>query len=140
MASEKLLEMLNKSRARELGVIIQYMRQHYVADGLESPAIMEMFKEIAVEEMKHAERFGERINYLGGVPTTKPDDILKSDDLKAMIADDLKSENEAIQLYREAIKLCIKEDDPVTRLMYEQILAEEEDHADKFETLLGIKK
>jgi len=139
MANDKIIEVLNRARARELGVIIQYMRQHYEGEGLSSPAILEIFKEIAITEMKHAEAFGERIVYLGGTPTTKPDPIRKSNELKAMIADDLQSENEAIEIYREAIVLCEKAGDPVTRLLFEKILTEEEEHKDSFQTLLGQK-
>jgi bacterioferritin len=139
MATNKIVEMLNQARARELGVIIQYMRQHYEGDGMQSPAILEIFKELAIEEMKHAESFGERIVYLGGTPTTKPDPIRKSDTLKGMIADDLKSEEEAIELYRKAVILCDKEGDPVTRLLFEEILTDEEAHKDTLQTLLGQK-
>jgi bacterioferritin (cytochrome b1) len=32
-----------------------------------------------------------------------------------------------------------KLEDSTTRLMFEQILAEEEDHADQFKTILGLK-
>jgi len=139
MAKKQIIEILNRSRERELTVTMQYMRQHYEAQGLESPPVIEVFKKIAIEEMKHAEKFAERIVYLGGIPSIKVGEIRKSDDLKGMIADDLKSENEAIALYREAIALCEKEGDPVTRLLFEEILANEEEHKDTFQTLLGQK-
>ncbi len=139
MAKEQIIEMLNRGRERELGATMQYMRQHYEAQGMESPEIIDIFKETAVEEMKHAESFAERIVYLGGVPSIKIGPIRKSKDLKAMAADDLEIENEAIALYREAIKLCEKEGDPVTRLLFEKILANEEEHKDTFQTLLGQK-
>jgi len=47
-----------------------------------------------------------------------------------MIQDDLAKENSAIKQYKEHIKLAIEEDDPTTRLMLEEILSDEEDHAD----------
>jgi bacterioferritin len=133
---EKLLDALNKSIARELQVSIQYMWQHVMAVGIGSVAVADIFQKIAVEEMKHAEKFAERLNYLGGVPTTKPDPIMVGGDLTKMLSDDLKAEEEAIELYKAYIKLASDLNDPVTRLMYEEILEAEEEHHDTFGKLL----
>ena len=48
----------------------------------------------------------------------------------------LKAEQEAVDMYREAIRLAIAANDPVTRLMYEEILAAEESHRKTFSDLL----
>jgi bacterioferritin len=138
--SNKIIDALNKDREDELSAIIQYMKHHYEGEGMESPAIVEIFKSTAKDEMKHAEKLGERINYLGGVPTKKPSQILEGGDIKKMVQDDLAKENGAIKQYKEHIKLAIEENDPATRLMLEEILSEEEGHADTWETTLGIKK
>jgi len=71
MASE-LLELLNKAIAREIGVSVQYMWHHVMAMGMKSPEVKDIFEDIAIEEMKHAEKIAERLFYLGGTPTTKP--------------------------------------------------------------------
>jgi bacterioferritin len=133
---EKLFDALNKSIARELQVSIQYMWQHVMAVGIGSAAVADIFKKIAIEEMKHAEKFAERLNYLGGVPTTQPDPIKVGGDLTKMLADDLKAEEEAIGLYKAYIKLASDMNDPATRLMYEEILEAEEEHHDTFGKLL----
>ncbi|MBI5875729.1 MAG: ferritin [Deltaproteobacteria bacterium] len=138
--SKKIIDALNLDRAFELAAIIQYMGHHYEAEGIESPAVIEIFKKTAMDEMKHAEKLGERIVYLGGVPVQKPTGIIRGGDLKKMIKDDLAAENGAIKRYKEHIKLCEKEGDPTTRLMLEEILADEEGHADTWETTLGIRK
>jgi bacterioferritin len=139
MASRKLLEGLNKAIAREMGVTIQYMWQHVMALGMESPAIKDLFKDTAITEMKHAEDIAERLFYLGGTPTTTPTPIKVGGTLKEMLQADLKAENEAIEMYRGIIKDAIAEGDPVTRLLFEKILSDEEDHADEFMTTLGIR-
>ena len=136
MADPKLLDILNKSIARELQVSIQYMWHHVQAVGLESPAVRDIFKQLAIEEMKHAEAFAERLDLLGGVPTTKPEPIMQGGSLTKMIQDDLKAEQEAVDMYREAIRLAIAANDPVTRLMYEETLAAEESHRKTFSDLL----
>jgi len=137
VGKEALLEILNQSIARELAVSIQYMWHHVMAVGIESAEVEEIFKEIAIEEMKHAEKFAERLDYLGGVPTTKPSPIVTGGSVKKMLQDDMKAEEEAIALYRKGIQISIENNDPVTRLLYEEILSAEEDHHYKFRTLLG---
>ncbi|HEX9016596.1 MAG TPA: ferritin-like domain-containing protein [Chloroflexota bacterium] len=136
MADKRLMEILNSSIARELQVSVQYMWQHVMAVGLESPAVRDIFRNVAIEEMKHAEKFAERLDLLGGVPTTSPAPILVGGDLKKMIQDDVKAEEEAVDMYREAIKIATEVNDPVTRLMYEEILETEEDHLKIFGDLL----
>ncbi len=136
MADQRIINILNQSIARELQVSIQYMWHHVMAVGLASPAIKEVFKQIAIVEMKHAEAFAERLDQLGGVPTTVPSPILVGGDLKKMIQDDLKAEEEAVTMYREGVKLSADAGDPVTRRLYEEILASEEEHLKTFSDML----
>lgn len=136
---KKIVDALNIDRAFELAAILQYMGHHYEVEGVESPAIMDIFKKNAMDEMKHAEKIGERIVYLGGVPTNKPANVKRGGDIKAMVSDDLTAENEAIERYRTHIKLSADLGDSTTRLMLEEILSQEEDHADTWETVLGRK-
>jgi len=98
---------------------------------------MEAFKSISIDEMRHAERLAERIVYLGGVPTQKATQIKRGGNIKQMIQDDLNAELEAIKRYKAHIKICDEAGDPVSRLMLEEILADEEKHADKWMTLVG---
>lgn len=136
MADQRLLDILNRSIARELQVSTQYMWHHVMAVGLESPAVRDLFRDIAIQEMKHAEKFAERLDLLGGVPTTQPSPIMVGGDIRKMIQDDVVAEEEAVEMYREAIKIATEVDDPVTRLMYEEILESEEDHLKTFSDLL----
>ncbi|NTV54329.1 MAG: diguanylate cyclase [Syntrophaceae bacterium] len=84
-----------------------------------------------------AEKIAERIFYFDITPTTKPDPIKVGGTLKEMLEYDAKAEEEAIDLYKEIIKVAAAEGDSTTRLLFEQILAEEEEHHDTFTTLLG---
>ncbi len=132
----ELLELLNRAIARELGVSVQYMWQHVMAMGMKSPEIREIFEEIAIVEMKHAEKIAERLFYLGGTPTTKPTPINVGESLEEMIELDLKAEEEAIELYTEIIKVADSEGDSTTRLLFEEILESEEEHKHTFTILL----
>jgi bacterioferritin (cytochrome b1) len=92
MASKELMDKLNSAIARELQVSVQYIWQHVMATGLKAEPVKEVFKKIAITEMKHAEEVAERLDYLGGRPTTKPSPIIIGDSLKEMIENDKKSE------------------------------------------------
>ena len=136
MADQRLLDIINKSIAGELQALAQYMWQHVMAVGMESPAIRDMFRSTAIEEMKHAEKLAERLDLLGGVPTTTPDPIVVGGSLREMIEADVKSEAETMKLYKQAIDLSIEVKDPVTRLMFEELLGDEEEHHKDFSDLL----
>ena len=136
MVSQKLLEFLNKGIARELQVSIQYMWQHVQVTGIDGATVEDVFRKIAIMEMKHAERLAERLNYLNGVATTKPDPIFVGGSLIEMLTQDERDEEEAINLYKEAIQVAAEEGDYTTRRMLEEILAEEENHINIFGKLI----
>ncbi len=136
MPSEKLLELLNKGIARELQVSIQYMWQHVQVTGIDGAVVDALFRKIALQEMKHAEKLGERLDYLNGVPTTKPDPIFVGGSLIEMLKQDELDEEEAINLYKQAIQVASEEGDFATRRLLEEILNEEETHINIFGKLL----
>ncbi|MBW2148971.1 MAG: ferritin [Deltaproteobacteria bacterium] len=131
-----LNDMLNKAIAREISVSIQYMWHHVMAKGINAPPVQDIFKEIAIVEMKHAEEIAERLDYLGGEPTTKPDPISVGGTLKQMITADKKAEEEAIRLYKQIVKAAREAEDHTTRRLFERILADEEEHHNEFSGLL----
>lgn len=137
MADKRLLDILNQSISLELGAITTYMWQHVTAKGLESATPAQIIKQISITEMKHAEKFAERLDYLGGFPTTVPSPIKVEGDIKAMIQHNVSLEEGAINVYKQAIKLCTELDDPVTRRLYEEVVSDEEEHHNIFTTLLG---
>jgi bacterioferritin len=63
---KKVIEVLNKARAMELLAIHQYMNQHYNLDDKDYGEMAAKIKLIAIDEMRHAESFAERIKELGG--------------------------------------------------------------------------
>jgi bacterioferritin len=135
-ASKELLELLNQSIAREIQVSIQYMWQHVQWGGVKGFAVKSELQSIAVQEMKHAEKIAERLYYLGGTPTTKPDPIFVGETLKEMIEQDVKDEANAVKLYNKVIEKAKAEKDETTNHLFRDILEEEEDHHDTFTTLL----
>jgi bacterioferritin len=135
-APKELMDLLNQAVAREIQVSVQYMWQHVLWKGVKGFAVKDALKKIAIEEMKHAEAIAERLNYLGGIPTTKPTPIFLGDTLKEMIEQDKKDEEGAIVLYKRIIEVSRREGDEVTNRLFVEILSDEEGHHDTFTTLL----
>jgi len=136
MVSKQLMDLLNKAIAREMQVSIQYMWQHVLWSGTKGFAVKDELKKIAITEMKHAEAIAERLAYLGGTPTTKPEPIFIGETLKEMIERDKKDEEGAIELYKQTINVAREEGDETTKRLFRQILSDEEEHHDTFTSLL----
>lgn len=134
--SQELMDLLNQAIAREIQVSIQYMWQHIQWSGVKAFAVKEEFKSIAIDEMKHAEIIAERLFYLGGIPTTKPSPINVGNNLKEMLEQDVKDEENAIELYKKIISLAEKEGDVTTAEIFRDVLEDEEEHHDTFSSLL----
>src|SRR5512145_3383326 len=99
--SAELMDLLNQAIAREIQVSVQYMWQHVLWKGVKGFAVKEEFRKIAIQEMKHAEAIAERLNYLGGIPTTKPSPIFVGNTLREMVEQDKTDEENAIVLYKK---------------------------------------
>jgi bacterioferritin len=132
--SKKVIDLLNAARARELTAITQYMAQHYELEDKDFGKLAKKMKEIAIQEMKHAEALAERILFLKGTPTTKPDsDIQKGQEIDPMLATNIKLESSAVKMYNEAALVCAAEKDQISKQLFEKLLGEEEDHLNFFE-------
>lgn len=135
---QDLIELLNGSLATELVCVLRYKRHHFTAKGLASPKIAEEFMVHANEESAHADRIARRIVELGGEPDFAPDMLGArshagyddSMDLRAMIKADLLAERVAIECYSQLITL-IGDKDSTTRGLLEDILGDEQKHAEE---------
>jgi len=135
---EDIIKLLNDALATEWVCILRYKRHHFTASGLESPAIAEEFLVHANEEQAHADRIATRIVQLGGEPNLDPDTLTRRShadynaelDLHAMIRANLVAERVAIEAYTQMVDL-IGDKDHTTRRMIEQILEQEQEHADE---------
>ncbi|MES2216980.1 MAG: ferritin-like domain-containing protein [Pseudomonadota bacterium] len=138
--------MLNEALATEILCVLRYRHHQIVAKSIDFPQVAAEFKEHAEEEEKHMLMIAERINQLGGNPDFNPATILarsatdygKGESLVDMIKEDLIAERIVISVYRKMIE-WFGNDDPTTRRMLEQILEDEEDHADELADLLAKK-
>nr|WP_314876434.1 ferritin-like domain-containing protein [uncultured Pseudomonas sp.] len=140
---EKIIQLLNESLATELVCVLRYKRHYFMASGIKAAAAADEFLEHATQEAEHADKLAERIVQLGGEPDFNPDNLSKNshaqyvagNSLKEMVLEDLVAERIAVDSYREIIQY-IGESDPTTRRIFEDILAQEEEHADDMADLL----
>jgi bacterioferritin len=134
--SKKVIDLLNAARSRELGAITQYMAQHYELEDQDYGKLAKKLKEIGIQEMKHAEALAERILFLEGEPTTKPDGIAKKgQSIADMLKTDMALESAAIKMYNEAAVICAAEKDQISKQLFEKLLGEEEGHFNDFENV-----
>ncbi len=133
--AKSVIDLLNEARARELSAITQYMTNHYELEDQGIGGLASKLKEIAIQEMKHAEDLAERILFLDGVPTNKPDMIAKKgQDIPSTLKTDIALEQEAIRMYNAAANACAKAGDHISKQLFMKLLAEEEEHLDYFQT------
>jgi bacterioferritin len=134
--SQKIIDLLNKARSRELTAISQYMAQHYELEDSDFGKLASKFKEIGVAEMKHAEKLAERILFLKGEPTSKPDGVAKKGQkIPEMLTTNMALESAAMKMYNEAAMVCAAEKDQISKELFEELLKDEEDHFNYFENV-----
>ena len=134
--SKKVIDLLNKARASELTAISQYMAHHYELDDSDFGKLAKILKKTGIEEMKHAEKLAERILFLGGTPTTKPDgEAKKGQEIAKMLATDIGLETGAVKMYNAAANACAAEKDQISKQLFEELLADEEEHLDVFQNI-----
>jgi bacterioferritin len=139
----KVVAILNEALATEIVCILRYKRHYFMATGIHANAVAQEFSEHAAEEQGHADRIAGRITQLGGEPNFNPEGLasrshsqyVEGASLVDMIKEDLVAERIAIESYSEIVRF-LGERDVTTRRMMEEILANEEEHADDLRDLL----
>ena len=140
---ETVLRILNEALATEIVCVLRYKRHYYMAAGIHASAVADEFLEHATAEQRHVDQIAERITQLGGGPDLNPANLagrshseyVEGKGLIEMIREDLVAERIVIESYSEMVRF-LGNDDPSTRRLLEEILAEEEDHANDLRTLL----
>lgn len=136
MKKKKVIDVLNKARAMELYAIHQYMNQHYNLDDMDYGDLAAKVKLIAIDEMRHAEMFAERIKELGGEPTTEVDGkVIKAQKVDIVFPFDAKLEDDTIGAYNKFLLVCRENGDSVSMKLFETITEEEQTHFNYFDNV-----
>ena len=142
---QKTNSILNEALATEIVCVLRYMHHYFMATGVHGRSVADEFKEHADSEREHADMIAERIQQLGGKPDFNPKSLLErsvsqyveGETLGEMIREDLIAERIVIEVYQEMIRY-FGDGDPTTRIMIENILKDEEEHASELADLLFI--
>lgn len=135
----KVIEYLNRVLGNELIAINQYFlhAKMYQDWGLHN--LYEHEYHESIDEMKHADKLTERVLFLEGLPNLQDLGALRiGENTREMLEADLSLELDAIPDLKEGIQYCEQIGDFVSRDLFRDILADEEDHVDWLETQLGL--
>jgi len=135
----KVIEYLNKGLRSELTAINQYWIHYRLLDNWGLRDLAKKWRKESIEEMQHADKFTVRIIFLEGFPNMQVLDPLHiGQNVKEVLESDLQAEHSARTLYQEAATYCHSVQDYVSRDLFEELMADEEEHIDFLETQLDL--
>lgn len=133
---QKVINVLNEAREMELYAISQYMNQHYGLDDMDYGDLARNIKLIAIDEMRHAEMFAERIKELGGEPIGEfGDKIQKDQKVDQIFPYDSNLEDDTVDKYNQFLLVCRENGDSTTVKLFEEIIDEEQEHLNYFDDI-----
>jgi bacterioferritin len=137
----QVIEYLNRGLRHELTAVNQYWLHYRLLDNWGYKDLAKTWRKESIEEMNHADRFTDRIIFLDGFPNMQVLNPLRvGEDVRQVIDSDLAIEYEARSLYQEAAAHCFSVGDQVSRVLFEELMSDEEHHIDFLETQLELIK
>lgn len=128
----KVLGYLGRALSLEMTAIQQYCTVSRLLKLRGFEQIADKFKHEMRDELEHVERIVGRMLVLGVAPNAsqlRPAKV--GDSLPALIASVYMLEQEIIDFYQQAVSFCIQVEDFDNRMFFEQLLHEEQKHADE---------
>jgi bacterioferritin len=137
----QILELLNEQLTAELTAINQYFLHAKLQEHWGYAKLAKWTRHESFDEMKHAEKLTDRILFLEGLPNYQRLNALRiGQTLEEMFRADLAVETEAIERLRGGIPVMREKGDATSANLFEDILADEEEHVDYLETQLDLLK
>ena len=142
MNRDKSIEFLNKAAADELQATLQYMYFHFHLDDQGFGPLALLFKQTAIEEMRHVELVSERILFLkGDVEMLPAGPVEKITDPQKILLKARQMEEESAADYNRAAIACSENADSASKQIFESLVTDEERHFDQYDKQLdNIKR
>ena len=135
----KVIDYLNAALRSELTAVSQYWLHYRLQDDWGYGRIAEKSRAESIEEMNHADRLIQRIIFLEGHPNLQKLDPLRiGQTIKETMEADLAGEHDARNLYIEARDHCEQVGDYVSKMLFEELIQDEEGHIDFLETQIQL--
>ena len=135
---EELVAALNEDLSREYQAIIAYVNYSQVIRGAQYMHIADILEGHSKEELSHALKISNAIDYLGGMPSVTPKVVRTSEEAEDMLRFDLENETETIRQYRRRVKQAEQLDEFAIAETIRGILVDEQDHLIVLATALGL--
>ncbi len=135
----KVIEFLNQALKNELTAVNQYFLHSRMLNEWGVSKLSKYEYKESIEEMRHADWLIQRILFLGGLPNLQ--DLGKlhiGESVQEILECDMKLENIAIPLLRDAMAHAETVRDFVSRDLFGRILHNEEEHVDYLETQFAL--
>jgi len=134
--NKNLIDKLNLMLKQEHACAIRYATHAATITGPASDNIKARFKEIAADEVLHAEMLRDRILALGGVPTMEisTEDLKHAQNLSKMLEINLQEETLAIVAYTE-ILAHIPQTNVILYQTILEIIRDEQEHLEELQNL-----
>jgi bacterioferritin len=139
---EKSIELLNKAVADEMYAVHQYMYFHFHCEDQGYDLLAGLFIRTAIEEMGHIELCAERILFLSGeVEMVASEEVKKIHDVKKMLEQARKMEDNSVKDYNIWANECSANNDAGSRKVFEGLVADEERHYSQYDDeVVNIEK
>lgn len=135
---KQLIDALNEDLSREYQAIITYVNYSQVLKGAAYMSIAAQLEIHAKQELDHALKISNAVDYLGGMPSVTPKSVKTSEKAEEMLRFDLENERVTIANYRRRVRQCDSLNEFAVGETIREILLDEQDHLTDLATALGI--
>lgn len=134
-AKEGVIDLLNTHLTLELTAINQYFLAAKMCENWGFMRLHEKFRSLSLDEMKDAEELVAHILYLEGLPNMQRlNQVRVGENVREILDAGYELEKGAVEFLRGAIEHCTRVGDYTTRAKFEEMIQDEEEHVDWYET------